>query len=205
MQNFRDSVKTTSKETDSLLTVRQGKEQVIDSLRSKIREMEKIVEQIQKNENITGKKSNIVNQVQEDIRHTEREIERVDNYNEILNSKDYWKYLSKGYSYTGNTTAFTFYPPYKTDGEYLDFSLKFNNEKTVEKAAVIYLEVIKKDEDGKNYMLHHSFYRPQHGMNRFKIQNYLRQKNTYIIVGFFWKDELGKIDVPTFEKYTYMR
>lgn len=204
-QNFRGSVKTTSKETDSLLTVRQGKEQVIDSLRSKIREMEKIVGQIKKNENITGKKSDIAQQVQEDIKITEKQINRVDNYNEILNSNDYWKYIAKGYSYTGNTTAFTFYPPYQTEGEYLDISIRFNNEKTVEKAAVIYLEVIRKEEDGKNLMIHYSFYRPQHGINRFKLQNYLRQKNTSITVGFFWKSELGKADMPTYEKYTYTR
>lgn len=205
LQNIRDSINTKPREMDSLLTIRQGKEQLIDSLRNRIHEMELIIGQIQKNENITGKKSNIVQQVQEDIKKTEHQINRVDNYNEILNVNDYRKYIAKGYSYSGNTSAFTFYPPHQTEGAYLDISLKFNNENNVDKAAVIYLEVIKKDENGKNYVIHNSFYRPQHGINHFKIQNYLRQGNTSIIIGFFWKSEFGKVDTPTFEKYTYTR
>ena len=200
---LRDSAGLKANKIDSLLTQQKGKEQLIDSLSNKTKELEEILHRVQRHEKITGKRTGTVPQVEEIIKETEKEIETAKTYNEILNPKDYWDYIKKGYSYTGNTTAFTFYPPYKTDVNYVDFSIRFNNETILDKIAVLYLEVCRKGDDGKIYMIYSAFYRPQTGLNNFKVHNYFLQKNITMTIGFFWKDELGKVEVPTYEKYSY--
>ncbi len=203
LRRISNSIDIKSSKIDSLLTLQKGKEMLIDSLGRKNKELETILEKVQKHERITGRRTGTVPQVEEYIKETEAEINKANTYNEILDYKDYWKYLKNGYTYSGNTTAFTFYPPYKSNDRYVDFSIRFNNDNMIEKVAVIYLEIIRKEDDGKNLREYSAFYRPQPGLNNFKIHNYFEQKDITMTIGFFWKSEFGKVELPTYEKYSY--
>ena len=121
-----------------------------------------------------------------------------------LSPVDYAKYLSNGFKYSGETSFFVFYPPKETQGAYLDFSLKFVNDNIVSKIAVIYIEVVQIKSDDKHYYITSSFYKPQLGMNNFIVPNYLKEKGTRMMVGFFWKSEFGIIDTPRYEKVTFI-
>lgn len=203
LRDMTDSTNYRAERIDSILAQQKGRELLLDSLSKRNDELETILQNLQKHEKITGSKSGVVPQLQEYIKETKQEINKTKTYNEMLNPSEYWNAIKNGYTYSGNTTAFTFYPPYKTSENYIDFSIRFNNEEILEKIAVLFLEVYREDSDGKRYMVYSAFYRPQSGLNNFMIHNYLQQSNTTMMIGFFWKSELGKVETPSYEKYSY--
>lgn len=199
-QNIQNRI--LSHEYDSLLLTKQEKNVILDSLKNTERELDKILLRIQKQEKIIGDKSNLIEHVKKTIQKTGDIIYEIETYNEIINSNVYAN-NRKGLTTSGNTSSFIFQPPLNTNGEYLDFIIKFHDETLINKIAVIYIEVYKRHKDGNMIHIYEQYFKPQKGVNAFRIKNYLTQESTEISIGFFWKDDFGKVDYPRYEKVTY--
>ena len=81
----------------------------------------------------------------------------------------------KGLTYSGETSLFTFQPPLNTDGEYLDFIIKFHDNSIIDKIAVIYIEVYRQHNNGNITQIYSQYYKPQAGINAFRLKNYFSQ------------------------------
>ena len=206
LQRINDSLSSNNEfGTDSLLSLPGGKNHVIDSLRQRTKELESSLIQLRKRESLS-KSTNlepVMERTKSNLLKVEKEITKVTAYNEIIDTLSLTKNLSKGFMYSGDTHYFVFYPPKDTHGNYLDFSLKFVNDNIVNKIAVLYVEVVKVKEDGSHHLISSAFYKPQPGLNNFILQNYLKEKGTKMMVGFFWKREFGIVDTPVYEKISF--
>lgn len=191
-----------SEKYDSLSFTKQEKMRLLDSLKKAESELDEILSRIQKQEKIIGSKTDLVDNVKKIMQKTNHMIYEIETYNEIIDNSVYNKYR-KGLTYSGETSLFTFQPPLSTDGEYLDFIIKFHDESIIDKIAVIYIEVYKKHDDGNMTYVYGQYYKPQKGINAFRLRNYFTQKNIKASIGFFWKSDFGKSDFPRYEKVTY--
>lgn len=187
---------------DSLSFTKERKNEIIDSLKRVSDEYREILQGLKKQEKIVGSKSNIIPNVQNAIKKTKREIYKIETYNEIINDSIYEKKM-KGYTTTNaNTLEFRFQPPKDTSSEYLDFIIRFNNENILNK-IVIYIEVCKINDDKNMTYIFGQYYKPQKGVNAFRIKNYLKENKTQISIGYFLIREIGKKKFPTYERIVY--
>ena len=206
LQILNDSLSLDNgQDIEKLLAQPGGKDQIVDSLRQKIIELENNLTQLKKRESLS--KSVSVEPVVEQTRNTlikvENEISKIESYNEVVDSLSFPKNLSKVFKFSGNTQHFVFYPPKNIQDNYIDFSLKFANDNIISKIAVIYIEIDKVTQDSVHHHISSAFYKPQVGMNNFVLQNFLKEKGTKMMVGFFWKSEFGIVDTPQYEKITF--
>lgn len=114
------------------------------------------------------------------------EIYRIETYNEVVPNSIFDKY-HKGLTFSGETSLFTFQPPLNIDGEYLDFIIKFHDDSIIDKIAVIYIAVYKRHNDGNMTQIYSQYYKPQTGINAFRLKNYFSQKDIQATFGFFGK------------------
>lgn len=191
-----------SQEYDSLSLTRHEKNILLDSLKNAEKELDEILSKIQKQEKVIGDKSTLIENIRKMKQKTGHIIYGIETYNEILDGNLYIN-NRKGLSTSGETSCFTFQPPLKIDGEYIDFVIKFHDESLIDKIAVIYIEVYKVHKDGNLTRIYDQYYKPQKGVNAFRIKNYLTQDSTKASIGFFWKTDFGKTDFPRYEKITY--
>lgn len=206
LQRVNDSLSINQNTIDSLLTEEGGKDMLIDSLSQRNNDLEKFLNNLKSYQRIAGSRRDVsvIEKTQVGIEQTEMEIRKAESYNEIIEKSSVKDALSKGYEFSGETNYFTFFPPLDTDGKYLDFSIRFLDNEMIDRIAVIFVEILRKDDEGKFHQLFSSFYKPQIGLNNFKIHNYLKQRGSRMMVGFFWKDEFGIKDTPRYEKTTYV-
>ena len=190
------------RDNDSLLFTLKEKQKIIDSLRQRENELNEILNRIQKQEKVIGNKTNVIDNIEQLKQKTNDEIYRIETYNEIIPNSTFDK-CRKGLTYTGETSLFTFQPPLNTDGEYLDFVIKFHDNSIIDKIAVIYIEVYKQHNDGNRTQIYSQYYKSRAGINAFRLKNYFSQKDIRATFGFFWKDDFGKNDFPRYEKITY--
>jgi hypothetical protein len=124
-------------------------------------------------------------------------------YNKLLNWSENFKKIEGGFAYSGDTSFFTMSSPKEFDEETLEFSIKFKDEQIVDQVAVIYIDVTQINDKGRPEGIFNDFYRPQHGINRFKISKQKLPKGCKMMIGFFWKSEWGLVVPPNYEKITY--
>lgn len=186
---------------DSLSFTKERKNEIIDSLKKVNAEYYEILQNLKKQEKIAGGKSGIIPNVENAIKNIKKEIYEIETYNEIIDESVYARKM-KGYRFSGSTSNFIFQAPKDVSGEYLDFKIKFRNEKILDK-IVIYLSVNKKSKDGNSRLLFDEYYKPQKGVNAFRIKNYLKEKDTEVRIGYFMKSDIGKDDYPTYERVVY--
>ena len=124
-------------------------------------------------------------------------------YNEILNTSDYSKFISEGYSFSSDTHLLSLNVQQNSDSLFTDFVVEFLDERLVDKVAVMYLNVVKSVSDSRRIQVFDSFYRPKQGENKFKVQNKYLTDGTTLMVGFFWKTEFGIKPIPSYEKISY--
>lgn len=187
---------------DSLLFTLEEKQKIIDSLQQRENELNEILSRIQKQEKIIGNKTDVIDNIEQLKQKNNNEIYRIKTYNEIIANSTFDK-CRKGLTYSGETSLFTFQPPLNTDGEYLDFIIKFHDNSIIDKIAVIYISVYKQHNDGNITQIYSQYYKPQAGINAFRLKNYFSQKDIQATFGFFWKNDFGKNDFPRYEKITY--
>ena len=187
---------------DSLLFTKQEKKQYLDSLRKTENELDEILLRIQKQEKIVGSKTDLLDAVKKMLKKTNNMIYEIETYNEIIDNTVY-KECRKGMTYSGETSLFIFQPPLVTEGDYLDFVIKFYDDSIIDKIEVIYIEVCKKQDDGNMTYIYGQYYKPQKGINAFRLKNYFIYKEIKATIGFFWKSDFGKCDFPRYEKVTY--
>lgn len=162
-----------------------------------------LTKDLSENALIIGKEPYSTNRINVIIDKNKGIINHLSSYNEILNLSDYQYALKDGYKFSGETSKFTFIYPKSTSGKYIDFGLFFNDDKIVEKIAVIYINVFQRNKDGSVVDIYSCLYKPQKDINMFRLKNYFTNDNIYMNVGFFWKSEFGKIKTPTYEKITF--
>lgn len=182
---------------DSLVVTKEMKGKTIDSLKLIQKQLDNLIVRIQKQEKITGEKTNIIQDIKKKISKTNFDIETIQTYNEILDKNIILK-TRKGYTVSDNIPNFEFYCPEDRASDYLDLKLKFQDESLIDKIAYIYIEVTELEEK-KLYRVYEQIYTPQKGMNVFKIENYLRRPNMKILVGYVLKTETDK-EYPIVEK-----
>lgn len=187
---------------DSVLFTAQKKKQLLDSLKKTEVELDEILARIRKQEKIIGSKTAVLDNVENTRQKTTQMIDEIANYNEVVENATY-NNCCKGYTSSGETSLFTFFPPLNTNDDYLDFSIRFNNEELINKIAVIYIEVVKRHNDGNMTHIYGQYYKPQSGINTFRLKNYFRKKDVQMTIGFFWKSDFCKSDYPRYEKITY--
>lgn len=124
-------------------------------------------------------------------------------YNRVLDWSDNFKKLEGGFAYSGETSFIAMATPKEYDEETMEFSVKFKDEQLVDQVAVIYIDVTQLNDKGKLEGIFNEFYRPQHGINRFKIPKHKLPKGCKMMIGFFWKSEWGLTVPPNYEKLTY--
>lgn len=186
---------------DSLSFTLDKKDEIIDSLKKANKEFAKILQNLKKQEKIVGSRSGIISNVEHAIKTTEEKIYEIETYNEIISKNVYGEKI-KMYRTSGNTSMFLFQPPKDLSKEYLDLIIKFQNEKILNE-IVIYVCVVKKNKDGNFTLLFDEYYKPQRGINAFRIKNYLKEKETEVSVGYFLKSDIEKKDCPSYEKVSF--
>jgi hypothetical protein len=183
---------------DSIFLSNKSRLQTLDSLKFLNDELTRILQNINKQEKITGRYSNIRENVKEKIAKTKQEIGEIETYNEIVEIPGN---LKKGYSSYGNTSNFTFFCPTDTTSDFIDLKLKFQDESLIRKITCIYISVAEIRADGKQYLLFHQAYKPKEGVNAFKIKNYFKSSNSVLDIGYLLNSETGK-EYPNLEKVT---
>lgn len=187
---------------DSLLFTKQEKSVLLDSLRKAENELDEILSRIQKQEKIVGSKTELINDIKNIKEKTKCMISEIETYNEVIDNSVYDK-CRKGLTYSGETSLFTFQPVPTTTGEYFDFIIKFQDESIIDKIEVMYIEVYKRHADGNMTYVFGQYYRPQNGINAFRLKNYFTSNDIKASIGFFWKSDFGKCDFPRYEKVTF--
>ncbi|MDX8553274.1 hypothetical protein MK851_06485 [Tenacibaculum sp. 1B UA] len=180
---------------DSIFLSSERKDETIDSLNLLKAKLNKLLANVEKQEKITGNNSNIKNRITEKISNTNNEIGLIKSYNEIIKPEK----TLKGHTTSGNTSNFLFKCPQDISSDYLDLKLRFQDEKLIPKIAYILITVTEIRDNGENWHVFSQTYKPQNGVNAFKIKNYLKNKNTSFDIGYILKSEINK-DYPTFEK-----
>ena len=124
-------------------------------------------------------------------------------YNKKLDWTENFKIIEGGYAFSGETSFITMSPPKELDKSTLEFSVKFKDEQLIDQVAVIYIDVTQVADNGKLEGIYNEFYKPQHGINRFKISKQKLPKGCKMMIGFFWKSEWGTMTPPNYQKLTY--
>lgn len=124
-------------------------------------------------------------------------------YNKMLEWSENYKKIEGGFAFSGETSLITMTPPKELDEETLEFSIRFKDEQIVDQVAVIYIDVTRLNDKGELVGIFNEFYKPQHGINRFKISKQKLPLGCKMMVGFFWKREWGVVVPPNYEKLTY--
>lgn len=126
-----------------------------------------------------------------------------DVYNKILDKPENYKKIVEGFAFSGETDLISMSSPKELDQQTLEFSIKFKDERIVNQVAVIYISVTKLNDEGRLADIFDEFYKPKHGINRFKIAKENLPKGCKMMIGFFWKSEWGLVATPNYEKLTY--
>ena len=200
-----EKVKFSSKavETDdSLLMTNEGRKEIEDSLIMLKKQLFGLQQQIKRKSVLLGNTDKMHNEVQKSIKVADADIEKVKSYNEIY-PPSFYDRKYKGVRYSHETTSLILYPPKDLNVDFLDFSFIFLNDKIVSSIATIYVEVYVLHPDGNRLCLFNEYYKPQKGINKFRIKNLLHQKNVEMSVGYFWKSEFGKQDYLNYEHVTF--
>lgn len=159
----------------------------LEELKQKLNGYSKVI-------NVSDKQNTLNNKIQS----LDAQIEQINSYNEVLPSAEL-SIKRKGEIFSGETSSLILYPPTNLNTQYLDFSLLFVNDDMVKNVACLYAEILKKNQDGSLILLWDEYYLPRKGCNKVRIKNDLKQKDTEMRIGFFWKCEYGKKDYPRFE------
>lgn len=183
---------------ESVILSNKTKSQTIDSLTLLDKELKRLLNEIKKQEKITGENSNIKEKINEKIYKTSEEIGVINSYNEIIEQP---QSLHKGYSTSGNTSNFTLFCPADRTAEYIDLKIKFQDEKLIDKINCIMITVTEIKENGEHWNVFSQTYKVQDGVNAFKLKNYLKGKNISIEIGYILNSEIEK-SYPRFEKIT---
>lgn len=184
---------------ENVVLSNKTKSQTIDSLTLLDKELKRLLNEIKKQEKITGENSNIKEKINEKIYKTSEEIGVINSYNEIIEEP---KSLHKGYTTSGNTSNFTLFCPIDKTSEYIDLKIKFQDEKLIDKINCIMITVTEIKENGENWNIFTQTYKAKNGVNTFKLKNYLKgKKNISINIGYILNSEIGK-SYPRFEKIT---
>ena len=126
-----------------------------------------------------------------------------DVYNKILDRSENYKKIVEGFAFSGETDLISMFTPKELDQQTLEFNIKFKDEQIVNQVAVIYINVTHLNDEGRLAEIFDEFYKPQHGINRFKISKKYLPKGCKMMIGFFWKSEWGLVAPPNYEKLTY--
>lgn len=192
---------------ENLNVTNKDKKYAIDSLENYEKQLNKLIVNIEKQEKITGQNSEILRLAREKVLKTRNLIKRIEKYNEVLSNKEIVLKKRKGYLTNGTKPEFEFYCPTDTKSEYVDLALEFNenNSPSLSEIAYIMIEVSEiKDKDSYNYVME-ELYKPQTGVNAFRIKNYLKKPNMILSIGYILKSEQSK-EFPLFEQvscYSY--
>lgn len=188
--------------SDSLIFTQDEKQYLISDLKKVEGELNEILQRMHKQGRIVGLESGLVEGVEDVKEVASNRIYEIEKFNEVINN-NLFRDVRKGMTYSGNTSAFTFHPPLRTNGDYLDFLITFHDESIIDKIAVIYIEVYTTKDDGNRVIIYDQYYMPQYGVNAFRLKNYFGDSSVAADFGFFWKDDFGKSDYPRYEKVTY--
>jgi hypothetical protein len=179
----------------------------LDSLNRLRVQLDKAVSNIKKQQKITGIHNDYIGLADEKIKHTEIQINEIRSYNDVSLiryndlSSDIDSFYKKNYMTSGSTSTFQLRCPEKSDSAYLDVSLVFNNDSIVNEIAFMFVCEVKWVGKNSQTVLFNQTYKPQPGVNKFRIKNQLNEKNSELLIGYFLKTELGK-KIPFFEKIT---
>jgi hypothetical protein len=190
------------KVNESAFLSNDKRNQLIDSLKSLSTDLSLMLEKIKIEEKIVGENSEIKNDIKSKIKNTKNEIGEIESYNELLNNSILDK--NKGYTVQGETSSFIFYCPTDTTSDYLDLKLNFPDKTLVNKIAYLKIEVSNVISETQYISLFRQVYKPQFGVNAFKIKNFFKQKNIALEIGYVLKSEENKV-YPYFERYICRR
>lgn len=197
--SFDTKLDSLNPDNENLEITRERYTHLIDSLERQNAELNKILEDIKKQEKVIGEKKDIKNEINKKIKSNKIEIGDIKVYNKILNRNIIEK--RKGYTSHGETSNFAFECPedYKSDS--LDLKLKFLDEKLISKIDYIYISFKEKTGVNRYDLIFDEIYSPQKGVNGFRVKNYFKtnkEEEVELEVGYVLKSERNK-DYPTME------
>ncbi|MDQ8005509.1 MAG: hypothetical protein REI64_11970 [Pedobacter sp.] len=184
----------------SLELARNRMKDLLDSIKLQNIELEKLKVNIENYEKIIGNKREVKGDITKKILENKADIAEIKGYNTKLDDEILDK--RKGYMVSGRSSNFVFDCPKDYLSENLELKLNFINETLFEKIEYISISFLEKT-DEKNYtIISNEIFKPQKGVNAFKIKNEFKNKNNRKIeleVGYVLKSEMGK-DFPRIER-----
>ena len=183
------------KSNDSIFISNSKRNNYIDSLELLNKRYRKLLNNVSKQEKITGSNSDIKHEIRKAIEKTDKDISYILKYNKIINIP---KKLSEGYTTSNETSNFILTCPNKTNEKFVDVTLRFQDETLIKDIACIYTEVYKIVSDREIMHISSQAYLPQNGINLFRVKNYQNEKNTVLIIGYVLKADVNK-DYPNLQ------
>ncbi len=191
-----------SRSLDNLSLSQEQRNQILDSLNIESGQLDAILNAVQRQNAIVGGSPKTIDDIYNAKIETQKQQNEIIKFNTIINSKKVAN-KRKGYRLNSNSSLFTFLPPQDLSNDYVDLGLYFQDETIIPKIALIYIEILNTNEDGKLVHVEDIYYEPQTGLNKFRLRNYFKNSNIYALVGFFWKDEFNNSEFPTFESIKF--
>lgn len=174
------------------------RQQKLDSLIKHNQELREMLANIENKEKILGEQNNLRSEINDKIKTNKIEIGVIEKYNQIINKDSIEKW--KGRTSYGITSDFIFDCPTDFENDSLDLKLKFRDEALISKVQYIYISFVEKINDTHYNLLYDQVYQPQHGVNGFKVKNYLKlKKRVDLEIGYILKSESHK-DFPKYDR-----
>jgi len=185
----------------SLLTNNE-RQLAIDSLKAYRTLLLRAITKLKRQQYITGKNSFPIDSANAILSQTGDEIQNISSYNEIIAEKETLP-NSKGYTSSGNSSNFIFNCPNDQSSEFIDLKLTFVDQRLIDKIACVFVSITQGsplEENKPNVRsLFEQTYKVQHGVNKIKIRNYLKNPDVELEIGYILKSERLK-QFPVFEK-----
>jgi hypothetical protein len=187
---------------DSIYLFNSTRRITLDSLNALNLELQLMLEKVKNQEKVLGQNIELRNKIKEKLEKTNLFIGEIEQYNEIIDVSIFKK--NKGTHSVGTTSDFIFFCPKDTTSDYIDLKLFFQDKNLVDKIAYIFItfSYVKNDKEYESLFM--QAYKPQIGVNAFKVKNYLKQPKTLLEIGYILKTEQNN-DFPKFEKISCKR
>lgn len=191
-----------SRSLDNISLSQEERNQILDSLNIESGQLDAILNAVRRQDAVVGGSTKTIDEIYNAKTENQRQQDEIIKFNTIINSKKLAD-KRKGYRLHSNSSLFTFIPPQDLSDDYVDLGLYFQDETIIPKIALIYIEILKTNEDGNLVHVEDIHYEPQTGLNKFRLRNYFKDPNIYALVGFYWKDEFDNLEFPTFESIKF--
>ncbi|MDF2188314.1 hypothetical protein [Paraflavitalea sp. CAU 1676] len=171
----------------------------LDSLKYYKSQVAFLIKQIEKQEYVSGKKSEVLGKANELLKATNAEIINVSRYNEVVNINDLFPNLKGTTSSAHNSSSFQFSCPTDTTSSEIELKINITNPKLIKEISCLYLQIVKVKSEREYVNIFTQSYKPKIGINYIGIPNFFKESDILLSIGYLTKLD-SKKEYPWFEK-----